>query len=62
MYLRHDYSCTDVFALGMVVYVLFTGQHPFAERRPEEIPFLVQRGARPDVKRLLCLCVRGKDA
>jgi hypothetical protein len=52
VYLRHDYSCTDVFALGMVAFVLFTGRHPFAERRPEEIPYLVQCGARPDVKRL----------
>jgi hypothetical protein len=47
-----DYSCTDVFAFGMVVYFVLMGERPFAEAIPEEIPSLVKAGSRPDVTKL----------
>ena len=40
MYEHKDYSCTDVFALGMIIYFMFTGKRPYADDINEQIPGL----------------------
>ena len=53
VYEHKDYSCTDVFALGMLIYFMFTGERPFANAISEEIPSLVKAGKRPDIRKLV---------
>ena len=52
MYKSKEYSCTDVFALGMLIYFLFTGERPYAGAVNEHIPGLVLAGKRPDLSKL----------
>ena len=52
MYTHKEYSCTDVFALAMIIYELFSGERPYAGAFNEEIPGLVKAGKRPDIKKL----------
>ena len=53
MYEHKDYSCTDVFALGMIIYEMFAGEAPYTDAANElQVQRLVTDGVRPDIKKL----------
>ena len=51
MYESKEYSCTDVFALGMVIFEIFTGERPYAGAAAL-IKQAIMEGKRPDIGKL----------
>ena len=53
MYAHKEYSCTDVFALGMIIYFVFTGERPYAGAVDAvHVQRLITDGQRPDLSKL----------
>ena len=53
VYESKEYSCTDVFALGMLIYFLFTGERPYAGAvDAAHVQRLITDGKRPDLSKL----------
>ena len=42
-----DYSCTDVFALGMIMYEIVTGKRPYAGLRNDQVLAKILSGKPP---------------
>jgi serine/threonine protein kinase len=52
VYEHKEYKYTDVFALGMVIFCMLTGERPYADAIVDEIPLLIKSGKRPDTAKL----------
>ena len=53
VYESKEYSCTDVFALGMLIFFLFTGERPYAGAVDAvHVQRVITDGKRPDLSKL----------